>query len=548
MPTWTFSPYGLAPIFAGVSIINIQYNMTYKKNIGSTAKFIHELTQEEVTIAGLPFVETKGKLFVNSTSLGITISINMENIEKEVHKDGEIITDTITPNSKGPANVTSLQVKNGSVNCLIPTGYRSIPTPECNQFGYSIKCSVFFSELVNAQWYNEKNEKEFYYQTLIPMPMDGIKRFCIWDYIQIVPPDNGDRHLDIPLSGEKQVRVFSKKIHQVHYLVVESRFPCTYNEILDYTYAVSLSLGLMTTIAPFDYAFVIASEIPDFGGKIMGGMIKLRPTIKSQYRFITTDISELYENLKEKVDYDAFRPYCDKEGKLLRSHLDPMTEQDFSSLVSMLHRSKDLARSALMLIDSSMNLECLGAIYAVALETICSVLIEANKESFSDYFEKRKRDEEWISNKNKLTRPFERLVEIGHELSEEKRDELVNIRNSFLHGGVLGFSHTEYHKLQYPCMKLRCSCGILLLRYSGYKGPILNNAVEMGLEEALKNKEPLFITYDEEAAKELVEKRKKEKQKEEEEKKKKQSQDKNNTRNQGKEKAPQPTEKPEAGV
>ena len=52
-------------------------------------------------------------------------------------------------------------------------------------------------------------------------------------------------------------------------------------------------------------------------------------------------------------------------------------------------------------------------------------------------------------------------------------------------------------ELLYNCMELRKLCGILLLRYAGYKGPILNNAVEMGLEKALANKEPLFITYEE---------------------------------------------------
>lgn len=248
-----------------------------------------------------------------------------------------------------------------------------------------------------------------------------------------------------------------------------------------------------------------------------------------------------------------------------------MQEQDFSGLVSMLHKSKDLARAALMLIDSSMNLECMGVTYAVALETICSVLIEANKGLLPKHL-KKNGEEGKRKNKEKLTEPF-MLPQIGYGLSEEKGKELVNIRNSFLHGGVLGFSHTEYHKLQYPCMKLRCFCGTLLLRYSGYKGPILNNAVEMGLKEAIENEEPLFITYDEEAAKELVEKRKKEKQKEEEEEKKRKSksrqkqhtksrqeqqaksrqkqhanQSKNNTRNQGKEKSPQPTEEPEASV
>lgn len=35
--------------------------MTYEKNFESTAKFIHELTQEEVTIPRLPFTEKEGQ-------------------------------------------------------------------------------------------------------------------------------------------------------------------------------------------------------------------------------------------------------------------------------------------------------------------------------------------------------------------------------------------------------------------------------------------------------------------------------------------------------
>ena len=44
---------------------------------------------------------------------------------------------------------------------------------------------------------------------------------------------------------------------------------------------------------------------------------------------------------------------------------------------------------------------------------------------------------------------------------------------------------------------MRKLCGILLFRTAGFKGPIFNNAIELELEEALKNKEPLFITYEE---------------------------------------------------
>ena len=553
-----------------------------EKELTPIENFIRELTQEEVTVVGLPSTEKKGRIIIDDNSLKIGLS--MMTAEEVGHNSEQSI-------------LNSLQVKNDCGSYLIPTAHRSLLEVNCTRkrirkrirkctrerirerirkctrkrirkrtrkctrkytmeciMHVSAKVLISFSELVNAQWYNEKDEKELYYQTLIPMPMDGIKQFCIWDYIQIVPPDNGDIYLDIPLSEEKQVRVFSKVIHQVCYLVIESRFPCTYNEMLDYTYAVSLSLGLMTTIAPFDYAFVIASEIPDFGGKIMGGMIKLRPTIKSQYRFITTYISELYKNLKEKVDYDAFRPYCDKEGNLLRSHLDPMTEQDFSGLVSMLHRSKDLARATMMLLVASDDIEYLGPLYSVVLETICWVLEQENEELFKSYSKNPKKI--FLPNGEKLSMPFNLLEQIGYELSDSDR-AIINTRNNFLHGStpeyeldsdkdkkivntqssLLGDTQKgerDTDKLRYICMELRKLCGILLFRYAGYKGPIFNNAVEMGFEEALKNKEPLFITYDEEAAKELVKKRKKEKQKEEEEKKKKQNQDKNNKQSQGK--------------
>ena len=563
-------------------MMNEKKDKSYKKNLEPTAKFIHDLCeQQEVTISNLLSTKKKGYLSLNGRSMEVKLSIDIEEIGESA--------DIQSPESGVSVLVTSLQMDSDSGNYFVPEAYSLTSFPTCDSSGKCyIPCTLSLSQFMDFEWYKERKrretwegkrserkkrgrkkrerkkrdrrwkkglqERKYFYRFLVPLPQET----CIWDSIQATSSntfvkdsdDKLDSFVEIVSPGETRIHTYLSCISiqgkTPEYLVIESQTPCTYTEMHEYMYAVSLSLGLVTSVAPFDYAFFVASETLDFDGILMGGFIQLRPTIESQYRFFTTDLDHVYKRLKGKAEY-TLHQLRDKNGKV-KDRLDPMTEQDFSGLVSMLHRSKDLARAALMLIDSSMNLECMGVTYAVALETICSVLIEANKESFSDYFEKRKRDEEWISNKNKLTRPFEQLVEIGHELSEEKRDELVNIRNSFLHGGVLGFSHTEYYKLQYPCMKLRCFCGILLLRYAGYKGPILNNAVALGLEEAIANKEPLFITYDEEAAKELVEKRKKEKQKEEEEKKKKQSQDKNNTRNQGKEKAPQPTEKPEASV
>ena len=538
VPTWTFSPYGLAPIFVAVLIINIQRNMmnekkdkSYKKNLEPTAKFIHDLCeQQEVTVSNLLSTKKKGYLSLNGRSMEVKLSIDIEEVGENA--------DILSPESGVSVLVTSLQMDSDSGNYFIPEAYSLTSFPTCDSSGKCyIPYTLFLSQFMDFEWYKERKrretwegkrferkkrgrkkrerkkrdrrwkkglqERKYFYRFLVPL----LKETYIRDNIQATSfytsakdsDDKLDSLVEIVSPGGTRIHIYLSCISiqgkTPEYLVIESQTPCTYMEMHEYMYAVSLSLGLVTSVAPFDYAFFVASETLDFDGNLMGGFIQLRPTIESQYRFFTTDLDSVYGGLKGKAGY-AFRPYCDKDGNLLKDCLNPMQEQEFVALVSMLHRSKDLARAALMLIDSSMNLECMGVTYAVALETICSVLIETNKESFSDYFEKKPWDDEWISNKNKLTRPFD-LPEIGYKLSEKKRKELLDIRNSFLHGGVLRFSHTEYHKLLYPCMELRKLCGILLLRYAGYKGPILNNAVEMGLEKALANKEPLFITYDE---------------------------------------------------
>lgn len=502
VPTWTFSPYGLAPIFVAVSKINIQHNMmdekkdkSYKKNLEYTAQIVHELTQEEVTISGLPYERKEGR-FIFEESFPSFLLYPKNKVE---------VIDTWF--SK-PNWYDSLEVSAKSGNYIIPKAYLSIPEsislPErlSTPMDSNDKCCIQFYQLMDSRW---DERTEYCYRYILPVKSDEWKNSITgtgWyqdcDDIALMNENPfWGKVVRIDFPEERQIHLFPiyNKEGESKFLVIETRFPCTHSAMGKYMYPISLSLGLVTSVAPFDYAIVVASKTPEFDGEIMGGIVKLRPTIKSKRRFFTTDIYSLYEGLKDKVDYDAFRPYCDEKGNLLKDRLNPMQEQEFSALVRMLHENRALARAALMLIDSSMNLECLGAIYAVALETICTGLIEANKEFLPKHL-KKNGEERRRKNEEKLTEPF-KLPQIGYELSEEKGKELVDIRNSFLHGGVLGYSHTEYHKLLYPCMKLRCFCGLLLFRHAGFKGPILNNAVALGLEEALANKEPLFITYEE---------------------------------------------------
>lgn len=391
--------------------------------------------------------------------------------------------------------------------------------------GDSYTCSVQFDRLIDPQW----DEKiQYFYRYFLPIKSER------WlSFIEHIPcyqdddiPSTYDSYrcvggIRVDLSKERQIHLFSVYMGASLFLAIESQFPCTYGEMSDYMHTISLSLGLVTSVAPFDYAYIVASETPDFEGKIMSGMIRLRPTIRVQY----------------KLQFSA-----------------PIKEKDFAKLVLMLHRNKNLARATMMLLVASLDIDNMGPTYSVVLETICSVLCKENKDFFKPFLVEKGWGSDFKKNGEKLTKPFE-LQQIAYELSDAEK-KIIKTRNNFLHGGITEEGKESMEKLLYIGMELRKLCGILLLRYSGYKGPILNNAVEMGLKGAIANKEPLFITYDEEAAKELVKKWKKEKQKEEEKKKKqsqgknnKQSQGKNSTRkNQGKEKSPQPTKEPEASV
>ena len=384
---------------------------------------------------------------------------------------------------------------------------------------------------MDSQW---KEKEEYYYRFLLPFDEKNWSNFkCSTDHEILIR---------ISFSEEKQIHIFPMSNH----LVIESQFSCRYRDMHDYMYAVSLSLGLATSVAPSDYAFIIASETPDFERQIMGGLIRLRPTIKDQnqyiyqYAFFTTNAPSLYKSLREGKTGYTLHQLCDENGRV-KDRLDPMTEQEFSALARMLYENKALARATLILLLASNEYALMGATYSLVLETICSALVEDEtgaymeskdwksvlpklKKTLSDFCKEHSITDEHKdvmikkldgfnskTNGNKLTTPFE---QIGYKLSGPEK-EVIRDRNRFLHGKIYERLPNESwlkDKLLYSSMELRKLCGILLFRTAGFKGPIFNNAIELELEEALANKEPLFITYEE------------------------------------KTEAPQPTEKPEASV
>ena len=468
--------------------------MTYKKNIGSTAKFIHDLCeQQEVTVSNLLSTKKKGYLSLNGRSMEVKLSIDIEEIGENA--------DILSPESGVSVLVTSLQMDSDSGNYFIPEAYSLTSFPTCDSSGKcDIPCTLSLSQLVSSEW---NCKKKYYYRFLVPRPPEML----IWNSIQTdssystFDDDRPDNLVKIFLEKERQIHVFLSGVKfdqnkRLEYLTIESQAPCTYTEMHEYMYAISLSLGLVTTIAPFDYAFVIASEIPDFGGKIMGGMIKLRPTIKVQYK------QQFETPIKIKED-------------------------EFAKLVLMLHGNEALARAAMIVLDTPANFEYMGALYSLVLETICSALPLKENEPYlepsgNDWKKVKSKLLETISifcvpnqaevlitedhrstiekkldglnfrtNGDKLIAPFKL---INYELTNEEK-KIVRSRNIFLHGksskkkkneshdGSLremfpGVSFDEYQKLKNLSMELRRLCMVILFRYAGIK-------------------EPLFITYEE---------------------------------------------------
>lgn len=305
------------------------------------------------------------------------------------------------------------------------------------------------------------------------------------------------------------------------YLTIESEMKCTYEMMQKYIYSISLSLGLVTSTIPFDYAYIIATRTENFTDDLICGFTQMRPTIKGQYQFFTTNMYSVKECLtRNHVDYAMKQLY---DGETFKAHLQDWIQIDeFEKIVLMLYGNEDLARATLILIESStMSLDYQGAMCAVALETICSALEDSKdkfylsndnwktnvRPPFEDLINSLRKEEiitedhavnmrnklnsfNTASNKDKLSLPFSQRK---YTLSKQEKG-VIDSRNRFLHGHILGHCFEEsFEEIMYASLELQKLCTLLLFRESGFYGLIVNNAVLMGLKKAISAEEPVLI-------------------------------------------------------
>lgn len=379
-----------------------------------------------------------------------------------------------------------------------------------DEYNNSAKCSLMIGQMMPKGW---DSEKSYYYKFLLP------KGTCSWDW-KIYTSAYSYKEGELQASGLIEISRSEGKIHlypfntstKEEYIVIELQFPCTYAAAQKYQWIISLSLGLITSHVPLDFAFVSCSIKEEDSIKLIGYQ-RLRDTIKFPYHFYTSSYHWLGDTIKKlKLDYVNLEEYKDLLDWI------SISPEDFSRIVYHLYDDEKMARGALLLLDApSLPLDYQGAILSVALETLSSVADTPSVNPVNPKkWEKTKKDvleiirreygnsspiiklleNKWssinsLTNKEKLSRPF---ADVGYELSKlEKR--VITERNKFLHGSLTlkGRVEEDASYQSFLCFELLKLCSILLFRRMEFKYPLLNNAVVYGVAEAVKDKEPILI-------------------------------------------------------
>lgn len=478
--------------------------MEITKNLDLSIEFIRTL-QSEYELSGIPLKDRNGTLIVKERHLEINFVLSLhESIDalKIIDVNEFCIRNNLTGNRYLIPD-----------RCGFLSGATNLTADENAACPYTIK----ISNMMECGW---NKDDRYFYRFLLPIEKEywsGDINTLVFHYKR-----SYSRGL-IPIKLDSgTIHIYPVHIDRLHFIAIESQFACSYDDMQKYIYSISLSLGLVTSVVTFDYAYIFASINECYEKDMYCGFSEMRNSIKGQYRFFTTNMFSLETALKyNKVEY-ALAQICDESGQVISNLQDWMQLDEFDRLVKMLYGNDDLARAVLILIESStFALDYEGSMCAVALETICSALYKPKQSAFiaNDCWQKNVLPEfaniihqllesgtiteehaktmqkklnglNMPTNGDKLSVPF---TSRGCSLSKLEK-EVIRNRNRFLHGKIIGRTYDEaYKEILYSCLELQKLCAFLLFREAGFKGYILNNAVLMGLEQAVENKEPLLI-------------------------------------------------------
>ena len=245
--------------------------MCIKKDLSSTFDFISNF-QQNIKLSRLPFTDRNAQLSINDRELRLDFQLTTEEALKDYSLG--ILNQFYVINNNGEKYVVPDQ--NGVLNGTLNLGGSNTELQN-----YHIR----ISQLMNEKW----NEKEvYYYRFILPIEKD----FWIRDINTLAYYTGKKWYLGlIPIKfPEGEIQMYPVHIGEQIYLAIESEMKCTYEMMQRYIYSISLSLGLVTSTVPFDYAYIIATGTENFTNDLICGFTQMRPTIKGQYQFFTTNM------------------------------------------------------------------------------------------------------------------------------------------------------------------------------------------------------------------------------------------------------------------
>ncbi|MBN8674277.1 MAG: hypothetical protein J0L56_09090 [Chitinophagales bacterium] len=320
---------------------------------------------------------------------------------------------------------------------------------------------------------------------------------------------------DLKATEHALIKVYIHK-HEYHffifrnkdscYLVIDSTKPVQLADFRKVVVSISNGFGFLFGDLFMDEGILLSSANAQFDTIENIWFSTYRESIYSGYAVYTVNPYSIYNvtgQTREEVDRNV-----EEIRKWYEKILD-FDDELFSKLCTKFYDSEPFSRAAIVVLQANtLALEIKGSAYSIAMEAITAVMIEENhlkipkpisddtvaKSLIKEFMDKveeffPKKDpatkdiysilKTRISNLNKptnadkLRKPFELF---GYVLKDYEK-EVIKHRDVFQHGGLPGDPESPdavFQDVYYSCMVLHRMIVILVLKYIGFSGYIIN--------------------------------------------------------------------------
>ena len=245
------------------------------------------------------------------------------------------------------------------------------------------------------------------------------------------------------------------------------------------------------------------------------------------YSIFTTNLHSIEYSLNHgKHNRYALNQLREENGKINYGLVDWLYKDFYSSLVSHIYSYAEFARAGAILMEASTrSLDYQAALYAVALETLCTKIQKINKIKFvsliekstfekfkaelenqidqlanqlnisTDFKEPCKNKLEYVNELSNKEKFLSVINSVGYKVSESDKDAIEQ-RNRLLHGNLVKHtsdSSKDFDDIFYYSLMLHRLCACIMFKYCGFSGYIVNNPVLLDTVPACERKEPVLI-------------------------------------------------------